>query len=97
MAAWLESLINFIVLCMQSTGYVASMQAVAGPGVTLGAALDVWSLGCILAELVLKRPLFPCNTPSQLFTQVCRVLWPSQESLLIIVSCACAKCTMCKP
>ena len=63
---------------------------------TLGTALDVWSLGCILAELVLKRPLFPCNTPSQLLTQVCRLPWPCQESLLVTRSCACAKCAMCK-
>ena len=83
------------VFCMQSPRNVASMQVVAGQGVTLGAALDVWSLGCILAELVLKRPLFPCNAPSQLFTQVCRLPWPCRASMLLIVSCACAKRTAC--
>ena len=46
------------------------MQVVAGAGLTDGAAVDAWSLGCILAELALKRPLFPCSSPSQLLAQV---------------------------
>ena len=83
------SLMQSVMYCMQSPCNVAFMQVVAGHGVTLGAALDVWSLGCILAELVLKRPLFPCNTPSQLLTQVCRQRQPCHASMLLIVSCAC--------
>lgn len=51
-------------------GSLAGMQVVAGCGLTDGAALDAWSLGCILAELALKRPLFPCNSPSELLAQV---------------------------
>ena len=35
-----------------------------------GAAADCWSLGAILAELALCRPLFPCHCPSQLLRQV---------------------------
>jgi serine/threonine protein kinase len=36
-----------------------------------GAALDAWSLGCVLAELALQRPLFPAHAPSQLLAQAC--------------------------
>ena len=49
---------------------IAGLQVLAGAGLTDGAAVDAWSLGCILAELALKRPLFPCNSPSQLLAQV---------------------------
>jgi len=34
-----------------------------------GAALDAWSLGCVLAELALQRPLFPAHAPGQLLAQ----------------------------
>ena len=43
---------------------------VTGGGLTDGPAVDAWSLGCILAELALKRPLFPANSASQLLAQV---------------------------
>jgi serine/threonine protein kinase len=46
------------------------LQVVAGGGLTDGPAVDAWSLGCILAELALNRPLFPANSASQLLTQV---------------------------
>ncbi len=49
---------------------VTGVQVLAGAGLTDGGAVDAWSLGCILAELALKRPLFPCNSPSQLLAQV---------------------------
>lgn len=45
-------------------------QVVAGAGLTDGAAVDAWSLGCVLAELALQRPLFPCSSPGQLLAQV---------------------------
>ena len=48
-----------------------TLQVVAGDGLTDGPAVDAWSLGCILAELALKRPLFPANSASQLLAQVC--------------------------
>ena len=32
--------------------------------------LDCWSLGAMLAELALHRPLFPCHSPAQLLQQV---------------------------
>lgn len=48
-----------------------ALKVVATNGLTNGPALDAWSLGCILAELALKRPLFPCNSSGQLLAQVC--------------------------
>ncbi len=39
-------------------------------GSPVGTAIDVWSLGCMLAELALQQPLFPCHSPAQLLKQV---------------------------
>ena len=33
--------------------------------------MDLWSLGAVLAELALHRPLFPAHSPNQLLQQVC--------------------------
>ncbi|KAK9849802.1 hypothetical protein WJX84_004936 [Apatococcus fuscideae] len=41
-----------------------------------GAPMDLWSLGAILAELILHRPLFPAHTPKQLLQQVAASLGP---------------------
>ena len=32
--------------------------------------MDIWSLGCILAEFALQRPLFPADSPAALLEQV---------------------------
>lgn len=37
-----------------------------------GPAMDAWSLGCVLAELALQRPLFPADSPAQLLLQARR-------------------------
>ncbi|KAG5501544.1 hypothetical protein JKF63_03373 [Porcisia hertigi] len=43
--------------------------------------MDVWSAGCIFAELFLRRPLFHASTDSQHLLAVCEVLGiPTEES-----------------
>ena len=39
-------------------------------GVPFDTPIDLWSLGCILAELALGRLLFACETPAQLLLQM---------------------------
>lgn len=34
-------------------------------------ALDVWSVGCILAELVGRRPIFPGSDSQNQLTLIC--------------------------
>ena len=69
---------------------LAGVQVVAGAGLTDGSALDAWSLGCILAELALKRPLFPCNSPSELLAQVHNL--PSLSLQLQSLLSRCSSC-----
>lgn len=52
----------------------------------LGTAIDMWSVGCILVELALHRPLFPCHTPSQLLQQVSAIGAPSSTTMLRLCS-----------
>ncbi|EPY16949.1 cell division cycle 2 [Angomonas deanei] len=44
-------------------------------------AVDVWSLGVIMAELFLKNPLMVCNGELELFQRMCEVLggYPTEE------------------
>ena len=41
------------------------------------AAIDIWSVGCIIAELLGRRVLFQANSPLQ------QVNWPSYEQSLM--------------
>ena len=42
----------------------------AATGRRCGSAADLWSLGCIIAEMALRRPLFPCHSPAELLRQI---------------------------
>ena len=47
-----------------------------------GPSLDVWSVGCILAELILRKPLFPGqSTTNQISTIINLLGSPSEEDL----------------
>jgi dual specificity tyrosine-phosphorylation-regulated kinase 2/3/4 len=51
------------------------------PEVLLGSwnfsyAIDMWSLGCVLAELYIGRPLFRVRSSSELFVNMQQVLGP---------------------
>jgi len=39
-------------------------------GLRYGVPIDSWSLGCILTEICLQCPLFPCRSPKQLLCQI---------------------------
>ena len=53
--------------CSQLT-YLPPPQAALG--LPYGAAIDMWSVGVVLAEMALKRALLPCATPRDLLLQV---------------------------
>jgi dual specificity tyrosine-phosphorylation-regulated kinase 2/3/4 len=51
------------------------------PEVLLGSwnfsyAIDMWSLGCVLAELYIGRPLFKVRSSSELFVNMQQILGP---------------------
>lgn len=48
-----------------------------------GTASDIWSVGCIFAELLLKKPLFPAHTDISLLTRITNLLGPATVNLLL--------------
>lgn len=56
------------------------------PEVVLGCSfdtrIDVWSLGCLLVELCVGRPLFPAATEHDLLTRITAMLGPLPDELL---------------
>ncbi|XP_076265488.1 cyclin-dependent kinase 12 isoform X4 [Rhynchophorus ferrugineus] len=53
-----------------------------------GPAIDIWSCGCILGELFLKKPLFPANTEMSQLDRIAKIcgtptpaVWPSVINL----------------
>lgn len=55
------------------------------PEILLGAktystAIDMWSVGCIFAELILKEPLFPSKGELELLAMIFKLLGPPTSS-----------------
>ena len=47
--------------------------------------VDVWSMGCVIAELVLNRPLFPGKSATDQFMEIIKVLGtPTSEQIKIM-------------
>lgn len=45
--------------------------------------IDVWSMGCVIAELVLGRPLFPGDSPSDQLVEIIKILGtPTKDDIL---------------
>lgn len=50
-------------------------------------ALDIWSIGCIFAELMMRATLFPGNTNMKQLDKIIEILgYPSEEDLTFINS-----------
>ena len=45
-------------------------------------AIDMWSVGCILAELVGRRPIFPGSDSQNQLTLICEYLGKPSEALI---------------
>ena len=47
---------------------------------TYNQAVDIWSVGCIFAELILREPIFSCKTEQEALEKIFRVLGnPTEE------------------
>ena len=45
--------------------------------------IDVWSMGCVISELVLGRPLFPGSTPSDQLVEIIKILGtPTKDDII---------------
>jgi dual specificity tyrosine-phosphorylation-regulated kinase 2/3/4 len=51
-------------------------------GIPYSVSIDMWSFGCILAELYTGRPLFPGETEKEQIQCVMEVLGPPPASML---------------
>ncbi len=55
-------------------------------------AIDIWSIGCILAELLTKEPLFPGTDYISQLTLIIKLLGsPSEEDLSFVTNCRALK------
>ena len=46
------------------------------------AAIDVWSVGCILAELVIRKPLLPATSEEEQLSMITKLLGNPSEKLV---------------
>ena len=56
------------------TRWYRAPELLLAPSKPYGAAIDLWSVGCILAELILRKPLFPGKSHAQQVSLVFEVL-----------------------
>ena len=84
------TMIDFGLSCLQSetsNSHSFGSMAYSAPEVVLGGwhdtALDMWSVGCTLAELVLGRPLFACGSQAELLGKHVAALGMPPQSLLL--------------
>jgi len=81
-------LIDFGSACFQNRTVYQYIQSrfYRSPEVVLGSPygmpIDVWSLGCVAAELFLGLPLFPGASEYNLLTRMCETLGPPPSSML---------------
>ena len=81
-------LIDFGSACFENRTVYQYIQSrfYRSPEVVLGAPygmpIDMWSLGCVIAELFLGLPLFPGASEYNLMTRICDTLGPPPASML---------------
>ncbi|KAL4854275.1 Serine/threonine-protein kinase AFC3 [Chlorella vulgaris] len=66
----------------QSVGCEVQTLPYRAPELPYGAAIDLWSVGVVLAEMALKRALLPCATPRDLLQQMAALLGPLPVSMV---------------
>eukprot|EP00227_Mantoniella_beaufortii_P016602 CAMPEP_0197580606 /NCGR_PEP_ID=MMETSP1326-20131121/4363_1 /TAXON_ID=1155430 /ORGANISM="Genus nov. species nov., Strain RCC2288" /LENGTH=356 /DNA_ID=CAMNT_0043144387 /DNA_START=318 /DNA_END=1385 /DNA_ORIENTATION=+ len=82
-------LIDFGSACFQNRTVYQYIQSrfYRSPEVVLGAPygmpIDMWSLGCVAAELFLGLPLFPGASEYNLLSRICETLGPPPPSVLL--------------
>ncbi len=45
-------------------------------------SLDVWSLGCVICELVSGRPVFPADSEDELIVMIVDMIGPPPKTIL---------------
>jgi dual specificity protein kinase YAK1 len=85
-------LIDFGSACFQNRTVYQYIQSrfYRSPEVVLGSPygmpIDMWSLGCVVAELFLGLPLFPGASEHNLLTRICETLGPPPDKMLAAAS-----------
>lgn len=85
-------LIDFGSACFQNRTVYQYIQSrfYRSPEVVLGSPygmpIDMWSLGCVVAELFLGLPLFPGASEYNLMNRICETLGPPPTSMLLKAS-----------
>jgi len=70
-------LTTFSIVC---TSFYKAPEGLIDPSL-YAASVDLWSVGCILVELMKRTPLFPGKTDEQLFEYIITDINPSEEEL----------------
>lgn len=80
----LDSLCNgiFTVIIILSYCYFLCRAPEIILGQPFDEAIDIWSLGCVLAELYLGWPLFPGTSEYDQINYICQMLGPPPSSLM---------------
>lgn len=79
----------------QSISYICS-RFYRAPELILGATeytemIDVWSLGCIIAELMLAQPLFPGRDSTDQFVQIIKIMGTPNKDEILAMNPKCKK------
>lgn len=51
-------------------------------GIPYTGAIDMWSFGCVLAELVTGSPLFPCSSEEELIQTIVNLIGPPSKNVI---------------